>query len=108
MRIAANDLEKELNRLKNVTDDRNGLAKFWDSIAEENIFYDLRTSAGQYQADLPKTIEATEIALADLRAEQKKQLESETAEKKKKELDIFLAQQNSIKNQKKLVVGSKK
>jgi len=102
MRIAANDLEKELNRLKNVTDDRNGLAKFWDSIAEENIFYDLRTSAGQYQADLPKTIEATEIALADLRAEQKKQSESETAEKKKKELDIFLAQQNSIKNQKKL------
>ena len=102
MRIGANDLEKELKRLKNVTDDRNGLAAFWDSIAEENIFYDLRTSAGQYQADLPKTIEATEIALADLRAEQKKQAAAEIANKKKKDLDILIAEKTKIKNQEKL------
>ena len=77
IKFAANDLEKEIEMLENATDDRGALARFWDDIAEHNIFYDLRTSAGEYQASLPQTIEASKQALADLRAEQEKQEEYE-------------------------------
>jgi TP901 family phage tail tape measure protein len=102
MEITANELEKQIKQLENTVDPRSSLAKFWDSIAEENIFYDLRTSAGQFQDSLPKTIAASKEALKQLREEQEIQAKKEEEAAKKKETDDFVKAQTKIENQKKL------
>ena len=78
--FAVDDLADELARLETIVDDRSGLQKVLNDVGDTFLgnLIGIRNSTDKFYDDLPKRIEATRIALADLKADQKDLLDKET------------------------------
>jgi TP901 family phage tail tape measure protein len=94
---AVNELEGELARLESVVDDRTGLQKYLQNVGDTFLgnLVGLRQENDKFYDDLPKKIEATRIALEDLKAQQKDLSDKEA---KQAELDL----ENRMKDLEKL------
>ena len=85
--FAVDDLEDELARLESIVDDRSGFQKFFNNFGDSFIgnLVGMRNANDKFYDDLPKKIEATRIALEDLREDQEVLTQQEN---KRAELDL--------------------